>query len=232
MALFLDHSSEGIPELKHTGAPIMYYRWHGHVWSRYPLPIKRVPAGAILRQKNAYVSIPFTTGTSQAEIETLRETLMNPLVAASNPISVAASNDRVIRQTARLAKLGEAGDATIDKQLIWDALKDCKDAQLYTADINVVELGLVCDVRVSGDVVTLVMVTPHKGRSRLGYFIDGSISVHPTLSVPIRERLLMVPGVSQVVFEHAATPAWTSNQLSDEGRKKLGLTDTAPASDN
>ncbi len=51
MALFLDHSSEGIPELKHTGAPIMYYRWHGHVWSRYPLPIKRVPAGAVLRQK-------------------------------------------------------------------------------------------------------------------------------------------------------------------------------------
>jgi metal-sulfur cluster biosynthetic enzyme len=196
------------------------------------LPIKRVPAGAILRQKNAYLSVPFTTGTSQTEIETLRETMVNPLVAASSPLSGAVNHDRVMRQTTRLARLGEAKDASIDKQLIWDALKDCKDAQLYTADINVVELGLVYDVRVKGEVVTLVMATPHKGRSRLGYFIDGSISVHPTLSVPIRERLVMVPGVSQVVFEHAETPAWNSNQLSDEGRKKLGLNHAAPASGN
>src|SRR5206468_1103930 len=39
--------------------------------------------------------------------------------------------------------------------------KYCKDAQLYTADINVVDLGLVYDVRVRGDVVTVVMAMPH-----------------------------------------------------------------------
>ncbi len=93
----------------------------------------------------------------------------------------------------RLARPGEAGDLHIAKKEIWNALKDCKDAQLYTADINVVDLGLVYDVRLRGEVVTLGMATPHAGRSRLGYFIDGSISVHPTLSVPIRERLLKVP---------------------------------------
>ena len=109
------------------------------------------------------------------------------------------------------------------KSAIWQALRDCKDAQLYTADIDVVELGLVYDVRIRGDVVTLVMAMPHRGRPRLGYFIDGSISVHPTLSVPIRERLMNVPGVKQVVFEQTWEPGWNSNRLTEDGRRKLGL---------
>jgi metal-sulfur cluster biosynthetic enzyme len=86
-----------------------------------------------------------------------------------------------------------------------------------------VELGLVYDVRVRGDVVTLVMTMPHRGRTRLGYFIDGSTSVLSTLSSPIRERLLQVPGVRQVVFEQTWEPAWNSNCLTEAGRQKLGL---------
>ncbi|MCA9181934.1 MAG: DUF59 domain-containing protein, partial [Planctomycetales bacterium] len=46
------------------------------------------------------------------------------------------------------------------KQAIWDALRDCKDAQHYAADINVVELGLVHEIRIAGDVLTLVMGVP------------------------------------------------------------------------
>jgi len=221
IALFLDHSADGIPELRHSGEPLMYYRWHGHVWSRYPLPVKRVPAGAVLRQKNAYVALPFTAGESQSVIESLRESLVKPLqVSASQP---SADMDRTAVPSDRLARPGESGNATIDKAKIWEALRDCKDAQLYTADMNVVEMGLVYDIRVRGDVVTLVMAMPHAGRSRLGYFIDGSISVHPTLSVPIRQRLMRVPGVSLVAFEQLKAGWWNSNRLTDEGRKKLGL---------
>ena len=43
VALFLEHRADGLPELKHSGNPMMFYRWHGHVWSRYPLPGKQVP---------------------------------------------------------------------------------------------------------------------------------------------------------------------------------------------
>ena len=224
IALFLEHKAEGLPELKHTGVPQMYYRWHGAVWSRYPLPVKQVPKGAVLRQKNAYLSIPFTAKEGSQIVETLRRCLVNPL--RISPSRYADELDlKELRDIAanRLARAGEAADSTLSKQLIWDALRDCKDAQLYTADINVVELGLVYDVRVRGDVVTVVMAVPHRGRPLLGYFTDGSISVHPTFSLPVRERLLKVPGVKQVVFEHTWNPGWTSNRLSNEGRKKLGL---------
>lgn len=194
------------------------------------MPVTTVPEGAVLRQKNAYLTIPFTPTEGKATIETLRRCMLNPLAVSANPTweipkqhSLANSASKQRGPTSRLARPGEAGDAPIPKRVIWEALRDCKDAQLYTADINVVDLGLVYDVRIRGDVVTVVMAMPHRGRSRLGYFIDGSISVHPTRSLPVRERLMKIPGVRQVVVQQTWEPGWSSNRLTNVGRMKLGL---------
>jgi len=220
IALFLEHRAEGLPELKHSGAPTMSYRWHGQLWSRYPLPGKQIPAGAVLHEKNAYVALPFTETEGPRRIEDLRQRLMNPLVVSARDVP----KENVVKESpGRLARPGEAGDSPIAKQVLWDALRDCKDAQLYTADINVVDLGLIYDIRVRGDVVTVVMTMPHRGRPRAGYFGHGSISVHPTFSLPVEERLMKVPGVRQVVVTQTWDPAWTSNQLTDEGRKRLAV---------
>ncbi len=221
MALFLEHSARGLPELKHNGSPNLYYRWHGSVWSRYPLPVRSVPAGAELVQRNAYVTLPLVNQNSHQQIEELRRCLLKPLQAKATLRDLTALNAKA--STESLAREFESDRTLISKNEIWRALADCKDAQLYTADINVVELGLVYDVRVRGDVVTIIMTTPHAGRGRLGYFIDGSISVHPTLSVPVRERLMQIKGVRQVVFQYAKEPAWNSNRLTEAGRRKLGL---------
>ena len=232
VALFLDHSAEGIPELKHTGSPTMYYRWHGHVWSRYPLPVKDVPAGAVLRQKNSYISIPFTAEDGPAQIERMRRCMMAPLVLSDGDgkpgDAMAEASENATDVPPRLARLGESVGSFEKKKQIWDALHDCKDGQLYKADISVVELGLVYDVRIRGDVVTVLMSMPHRGRTRLEYFVDGSTSVHPTLSVPIRERLMQIPGVREVVVEQTWEPAWNSNRLTDSGREKLGLPSSSP----
>ncbi len=222
MALFLEHKAEGLPELKHTGSPMMFYRWHGHVWSRYPLPVKSVPKGAVLHQKNAYVATTYPSTSGAEPIESLRRALRMPLSVKAGQYDTKGEENN-LSCLGRLARPGEAGDGLVSKQEIWRALRDCKDAQLYTADINVVDLGLVDDVRVRGNVVTLIMSMPHRGRPRLGYFIDGSISVHPTLSVPVRERIMQVPGVKQVVVQQTWEPGWSSHRLTDEGRKKLGL---------
>ena len=202
----------------------MFYRWHGHVWSRYPLPVQIVPKGAALHQKNVYLSIPFDERTTPPQIEQLRRGLMFPLTVSPGSVEMplAKAADSSIESTP-LARPGEAGTAVEIKRAVWKALEDCKDAQLYTADINVVELGLIDDVRVRGDVVTIRMMMPHRGRTLAGYFVDGSISVHPTFSQPIRERVSRVPGVRQVVVEQVWEPAWTTNRLTNSGRKKLGL---------
>ena len=216
VALFLEHTAEGLPELKHSGAPMFFYRWHGQVWSRTPLAVKQVPAGAVLRQKNAYAALPFTTADGPRMLEELRHRLANPLHASAGELPRGVV---VKASPARLARPGEAGDSPVSKQALWAALRECKDEQLYKADINVVDLGLVHDLRVRGGTVHVLMCMPHRGRPRLGYFTFGSGGN----SVPVQDRLMKVPGVTKVVVEQTWEPGWNSNRLTDEGRRKLGL---------
>lgn len=216
-AMFLEHRAEGLPELNHSVAVNPFYRWHGSEWERYPLRTKNVPAGAVLHQKNAYAVVPFDGEDGPRAIEELRSRLVKPLAAsAGDPPRDSAAAEC----PGRLARPGEAGDSPIPKQAIWDALHDCKDEQLYGAGISIVDLGLVHDVRVRGETVQVVMSMPHRGRPRLGYFAHGSGGN----STPVRQRLSKVPGVKHVVVEQTWEPGWNSNRLTDEGRRKLGLT--------
>lgn len=215
VALFLEHRADGLPELKHSGSPTLFYRWHGQVWSRYPLPVKQVPAGAVLHQKNAYAALPFTAADGPRKLEELRHRLVNPLhVTASSVPRVGAQVS-----PGRLARAGEAGDSPISKQALWTALRDCKDEQLYNAGLSIVDLGLVYDLRVRGETVHVLMTMPHRGRPRLGYFAYGSGGN----SAPVQQTLLKVPGVKKVLVEQTWEPGWSSNRLTEEGRRKLGL---------
>lgn len=216
IALFLEHEASGMPPLKHAGAPQMHYFPHGHVWSRAIYQNSSLRAGGVLRQKNAYLLMPFPeTGGSEA-VERSRHALLNPLKP------VAADLPRGAKPAAgpgALARPGESGDTAISKRAIWDALRDCKDDQLYTAGVSVVDLGLIYDVRVRGDVVHVIMTMPHRGRPRYGYFAWGSGGNRQ----PIRQRLMKVPGVRKVIIDLVWEPEWNTNRLTDAGRKALGI---------
>ena len=216
VALYLEHRGEGLPELRHNAAPLLFYRWHGPCWSRYPLPGKSMPAGAVLHQKSAFAAIPFDKTEGLGRLENLYKLLAKPYtVSAANPAAVAGA----AAQPGRLARVGEAGDSPIDKRLIWDALRGCKDEQLYVTDMNVVDLGLVYDVRVRGSIVHIVMAMPHRGRPRLGFFTYGSGGN----GTPVRTQVMKLPGVSKVVVEQTWEPGWSSNRMTPEGRAKFGL---------
>jgi len=222
IGLFLEHSAEGLPELKHSGSPTIHYKWHGSLWARYPLPGKHVPAGAVLHQKNAYVTLPFSKEDGSGMIEELRRRLMKPLVARAGsgiPNKVSAQ-----KSSGRLARRGESGDTLISKKSLWKALGDCKDPQLYTSDISIVDLGLVYDIIVRDDAVKVVLAMPHRGRPVGTYFEYGSNTVHGKVSLSIPDALRRVPGVREVKVEQTWYPLWNSNRLTDEGRRKLGLT--------
>ncbi len=216
IGLFLEHEAENMPPLKHPGAPILSYRWHGPVWSRALYQNASLRAGGILKQKNAYLVLPFAEQHGAEMVERYRHGLLNPLAPSAADLPGVL---RPARGTGRLARPGEAGDAAVDKRRIWEALRDCHDEQLYTANVSVVDLGLIYDVRVRGEVVYVVMVMPDRGRPRYGYFAWGSGGN----SQPIRQRLMKIPGVRKVVIEQTWEPPWNSSRLSDAGRKTLGL---------
>jgi len=220
---FLEHRAEGLgAELSHNGSPTLHYKWHGQIWSRYPVPktIKTIPKGAVLHQKNAYVTIPFTLKDDTAKIENLRQELLNPLSSsgADLPKGMIAKESPL-----RLARASEAQDSPINKALLWEALGLVKDPQLYVADISIVDLGLVYDITVRGSTVKVILAMPHRGRPLGAYFTHSSNVVHATVSKTMMEALYAVPGVRKVVMEQTWYPEWSSNLLTDEGHKKLGL---------
>lgn len=221
VGLYLEHSAEILPEPLHTGHSLLYYNWHGHTWSRYPLERNTVvPAGAMLYQKNAYLTLPFTLEDGPGKIEAWRKELMDPLKASASalPDEITAGENR-----RPLARRGEAGDSSIPKVLLWEALHFCKDQQLYIADINIVELGYIYDLSEQGGVVKVLMSMPHRGRPLSSFFVWGSSEVHRKVSKTIVGALMDVPGVRKVVVEQTWYPEWNSNMISEEGRKKLGI---------
>ncbi|MGV3685796.1 MAG: metal-sulfur cluster assembly factor [Daejeonella sp.] len=222
IGLFLEHRGDGLPELAHNGSPALYYKWHGQIWSRYPLPAnKPVPAGAVLHQKNAYITIPYSAAEGAAKIEALRLELLNPLSASASAFVPGSGANTGSGRLARASEL--SAENRISKKALWDALRLVKDPQLYKSDISIVDLGLVYDVAVRGSVVKVTMAMPHRGRPLGTYFNYGSNVVHGTVSKNISEALYEVPGVKKVIMEQTWHPEWSWNMLTDEGRKKLGL---------
>jgi metal-sulfur cluster biosynthetic enzyme len=223
MGLFLDHSGINTPPMEHTGAPILHYKWHGHVWSRALFHGATLRAGAILNQRNLYLTLPFPESGGTERIESLRRQGTHPLQPTPAPVPTPPA-DKPTPTPGRLARPGEAGDSPIPKAALWTALAECRDEQLYTARPSIVDLGLVEDLRVRGDTVQVVMSTTGPGRPRVGFYSYGSGGNEH----PIRDLLLKVPGVRHVVVEESRGPAWTSNRLTDNGRTLLGLPNSAP----
>ncbi len=158
--------------------PTLHYQWHGQLWSRYPVRDVQLKEGTTLYEKNAYSVAPFFPDGGAEDIEALRKKLLTPLVVSAGKLK----NSDVVTASGKLARPGDTDGMPVSKKLVWEALQIVKDPQLYTADVSIVDLGLVRDVRVRGEVVTIVLAMPHRGRPLGSYFDYGSNAVHSTLT--------------------------------------------------
>ena len=106
-----------------------------------------------------------------------------------------------------------ASDADIEA-VIWSQLKTCYDPEI---PVDIVELGLIyrCEVTPLGNG-------------------DRSVSIDMTLTAPgcgmgdvlvqdAREKVAIIPTVSDVSVELVFDPPWNTNMMSDEARLQTGL---------
>lgn len=215
IALWLEHAATGF-EVSHGGVPTLHYDGHGQLWSRYPAERARLKAGTTIRQRNAYFFGGYEGADAQAHVEQLRHQLRHPLevhLAQPRPMS-AVSGSRP------LARPGETQATAALKSAIWKAIAEVKDEQLYKIDASIVDLGYVYDIREQGGVVTVLVTMPHRGRPEFNFLVTaGGGRVEPG----IRERVLTIPGVRDVVVQLTWNPAWTIHRLSEKARRELGL---------
>jgi metal-sulfur cluster biosynthetic enzyme len=97
----------------------------------------------------------------------------------------------------------------VTEDRVIEALRECYDPEI---PVNLVDLGLIYDVKIIDDWVgvKMTLTTPGCG-------MGGMISQN------VRERILKVPGVNQADVRIVWDPAWTPARMSDEAKKKLGM---------
>lgn len=97
---------------------------------------------------------------------------------------------------------------------VWQALGEVMDPEVPV--LSVVELGIVRDVRVAGDDVTVVVTPTYSGCPAMRVIEDDILAA-------LRER-----GVPNAHIETVYSPAWTTEWMSDEAREKLRTFGIAP----
>lgn len=97
---------------------------------------------------------------------------------------------------------------------LWQALEDVKDPEIPV--VSVVEMGIVREIVAEGVGVVVTMTPTFAGCPAL-----------LVMQELIEEKLLEV-GVGSVVVETTFNPPWTSDWITDEGRRKLKAFGLAP----
>lgn len=109
-----------------------------------------------------------------------------------------------------MAMPGKPADLSAVRQGVLEALKTCYDPEI---PYNIVDLGLIYDLRVGDDGVVSVKMT----------VTTPACPVGPWLEDQVREAVLNVPGVADVVVEIVFDPPWTPDKMSEQARRDLGI---------
>jgi ring-1,2-phenylacetyl-CoA epoxidase subunit PaaD len=105
---------------------------------------------------------------------------------------------------------------SVDTQTIWQWLEDVKDPEIPA--LSIVDLGIVRDVALSnGNQTCVVTITPtYSGCPAMIAIADGIADV------------LKANGLDDVTMQTQLSPAWTTDWMSDAGKKKLKEYGIAP----
>ena len=97
----------------------------------------------------------------------------------------------------------------VQEDQIYAALKECYDPEI---PVNLVDLGLIYDVKIIDDWVGVKMTLTSPGCGMSGM-----------ISQNVRNRMLKVPGVKDADVRIVWEPLWTPARMSVEAKRKLGM---------
>lgn len=102
----------------------------------------------------------------------------------------------------------------ISEKEIWQLLEEVKDPEVPVLSVH--DLGIVRSVKTAGDKIEIVITPTYSGCPAMD-----------VLSMDIRLKL-MEKGYRNVAIQQQLSPAWTTDWMSEEGRRKLKAFGIAP----
>jgi probable FeS assembly SUF system protein SufT len=102
----------------------------------------------------------------------------------------------------------------LNENMIWDVLKTCYDPEI---PVNIVELGLIYDLRISkkGDEEKLVNIKMTLTAPGCG--------MGPSIAADVEMKILNLPEVGEVFVEIVWEPQWEQSMMTDEAKLQLGM---------
>lgn len=96
------------------------------------------------------------------------------------------------------------------KEEVYEALQSCYDPEI---PVNIVDLGLIYDVQIEGNKVTVKMTLTAPGCG-MGGMIAGQA----------RQKILdNVDGVEEAAVDLVWDPPWDPSRMSEEAKQRLGI---------
>jgi len=102
----------------------------------------------------------------------------------------------------------------INEQHIWKILEDVKDPEVPV--LSIVDLGIVRSVKTSDEKIDIVITPTYSGCPAMD-----------VINMDIRLKLIE-NGFRNITIQQQLSPAWTTDWMSEEGKKKLKAFGIAP----
>ena len=132
------------------------------------------------------------------------------VVFNGNMARIDAADADALGFTAEVLEFPEPANGKVDPTQVDSALASVFDPEI---PVNIVDLGLVYDRRISEDgAVTIVMTLTAPG-----------CGMGPVLVEDVKSRLTRVPNVSNVDVQLVFDPPWSREMMSEEAQLELGL---------
>jgi metal-sulfur cluster biosynthetic enzyme len=97
----------------------------------------------------------------------------------------------------------------VTNEQVYEALRNCYDPEI---PVNLVDLGLIYDVKIEDDSVNVVMTLTARG-----------CPAHSFISEQVREEVAKIAGVKSAYVQVVWDPPWNISRLSDAAKKRLGM---------
>jgi FeS assembly SUF system protein len=125
----------------------------------------------------------------------------------SNP--TAGDIKACVRMKSELEAITASGGLMVSRDEVMSALRECYDPEI---PVNIMDLGLVYDVRITDSAVEIDMTLTAPG-----------CPMSAMISEDVKSKLQEVEGVNSVVVKMVWDPPWTPERMSDDAKKSLGF---------
>ena len=102
----------------------------------------------------------------------------------------------------------------VTEEQIWQILEEVKDPEVPV--LSITDLGIVRDVTIEGNKITVIITPTYSGCPAMD-----------VISMDIRLKLIE-KGYRNVTVQQQLSPAWTTDWMTEEGKKKLKAFGIAP----